>query len=124
MGPRPSPRRTAGARVAAKSERRDRAVVDRARNAVNRIHALAELDELLAGVNYLPSAIPGPLGIGHHALLVRIADGNGAAQTVKLAWRPRALDAWELARQAAVDAGGDHRARIAQLRTFIAGDPE
>ena len=117
-------RRDAGARVAAKTDRRDRVMLSRAKTAITRVHALAELDELVAGVNYLPSAIPGPLGIGHRALLVQVADGNGSAQTLKLAWRPRALDAWELARQAALDAGGDHRARIARLRAYIAGDPE
>lgn len=124
MAAQRTPRRDAGTRVQAKQDRVTNALRARARTAISRVHALAELDELIAGVNYLPSAIPGPLGIGHRALLVQVAAGNGTAQTRKLAWRPRALDAWELARQAAVDAGGDHRARVAELRAYIAGDPE
>src|SRR5437868_4391110 len=112
--PTRKPRRDAGARVAAKQHRRDRILVGNASRAIDRVKAVAELEDLRDRTSYIGAVIPGTFGIGYIAVVICIAPATtDLVQTdvARIGWYRDARKANLAAHARATTEGGDHRAR-------------
>jgi hypothetical protein len=119
-------RRTAAQRVAAKQDRARADLISRARRAIDRVKALAELDDLRDRTSYTGSTLRGPLGIGHTAVIICIPPATTELihpGVEHVSWHLNPAAARAAAHTAAANAGNDHRARIAELEQLIKETP-